>query len=192
MKNIHKNCALALSCARSCSWSVGISTSLTISRCNYFSFDNMTNARTSWSLAFYCAPSSLLVFTCTSHRLFVIFQLFWSSVTITIVLFQTTTEHKAFVTSRSTVSTTHLVTFKLSPRGFVGQFGTLPLCFHFGQFTFQSFHSSPVAIRWRTKLWKKNNIDFWAYLTSKLCFKFSFFLTVFLSCLLTISVLLYL
>ena len=120
-----------------------------------FSFDNMTNARNSWSLAFSCAPSSLLVFTCTSHWLFVIFQLFWSSVTITIVLFQTTTDHKAFVTSRSTVSTTHLVTFKLSPRGFVGQFGTLPLCFHFGQFTFQSFHSSPVAIRWRTKLWKK-------------------------------------
>ena len=155
MKNIHKNYAFALSCARSCSWSLGISTSLIISRCNYFSFDNMTNARTSWSLAFSCAPSSLLVFTCTSHRLFVIFQLFWSSVTITIVLFQTTTDHKAFVTSRSTVSTTYLVTFKLSPRGFVGQFGTLPLCFHFGQFTFQSFHSSPVAIRWRTKLWKK-------------------------------------
>ena len=39
---------------------------------------------------------------------------------------------------------------------------------------------------------EKNNIDFWAYLTSKLCFKFSFFLPVFLSCLLTISVLLYL
>ena len=39
---------------------------------------------------------------------------------------------------------------------------------------------------------EKNNIDFWAYSTSKLCFKFSFFLPVFLSCLLTISVLLYL
>ena len=52
-----------------------------------FSFDNMTNARNSWSFAFSCAPSSLLGFICTSHRLFLIIQLFWSSVTITIVLF---------------------------------------------------------------------------------------------------------
>lgn len=49
----------------------------------------------------------------------------------------------------------YLVAFKLSPRGFMGQFRTFPLCFHFSKFSFQALDTPFVALGRGTKLGKR-------------------------------------
>ena len=66
-----------------------------------------------------------------------------------------TVSSQTFKKSRAHNVVTYLVAFELSPRCFMGQFRTFPLCFHFGKFSFQALDTTPVAFRGGTKLREK-------------------------------------